>query len=235
MRISSLLFLLIAAYCFFTGCTKQDLQALDLKDSYYPLQVGKYIIYDVDSTVYDEFSQSSYLHQFQVKMLVADTFRDSNMKLNYRYERYTRENTGQAFQLADVWSATQQNGRVEVVEENQRFIKYIYPPVLGNSWKGNAYIKADLNDPRSKFLGNWDYSFTAVDEPFELKGTTYDSTIVVLENGELIPQVESSNFKTIYAKHIGPIYAKREYLEKQPSDLTWQSGFSVEYRINSHN
>lgn len=235
MRFTLPFYLVLLSVLLLSACKKQDIQALDLKDSYYPLEVGKYVIYDVDSTVYDEFTHSSYTHHLQVKMLVADTFRDSNMKLNYRYERYTRNNANQSFQLADVWSATKEYGRVEIVEENQRFIKFIYPPVLGNSWKGNAYIKADLNDPRSKFLGNWDYSFTAVDEPFDLNGSHYDSTTIVLENGELIPQVENSNFKTIYAKHIGPIYAKREYLEKQPSDLTWQSGFSVEYRINSHN
>jgi hypothetical protein len=235
MRFNYQILLALSFATLFFACKKDDIQALDLKDSYYPLQIGKYIIYDVDSTVYDDFTQTSYKHQFQVKMLVADTFRDSNMKLNYRYERYIRKNATQTFQLADVWSAINENGRIEVVEENQRFIKFIYPPVLGNSWKGNAFIKADLSDPRSKFLGNWDYSFTAVDEPFDLNGTHYDSTTVVLENGELIPQVQSSNFKTIYAKHIGPIYAKREFVEKQPSDLTWQSGFSVEYRINSHN
>ena len=235
MRYNTLILLALGFASLLFACRKDDVQALDLKDSYYPLQLGKYIIYDVDSTVYDDFNHTSYKHQFQVKMLVADTFRDNNQLLNYRYERYTRENASQKFQLADVWSAIQENGRIEVVEENQRFIKFIYPPVLGTSWKGNAFIKADLNDPRSKFLGSWDYAFTAVDEPFDLNGAHYDSTTVVLENGELIPQVESNNFKTIYAKHIGPIYAKREFLEKQPSDLTWQSGFSVEYRIHSHN
>ncbi len=199
------------------------------------MAVGKYIIYDVDSIVYNDFTHQQNKHSLQVKFLYADTFRDQLNDLTFRLERYERENSNAGFVLKDVWSAKQLPGRIEVVEENQRFIKFASPVILSATWHGNTFITPDLNDPTSKFLTDWEYTYTSLDESFDLHGVTYDSVVTVLEHQEEIPQLESSEFKTIYAKHIGPVYMHRKLLEKQPSDLGWQGGFDVTYFINDHN
>jgi hypothetical protein len=229
----------IIACCYllllFLSCKKKEQVPIDSKQAYFPVQVGKWLLYDVDSIVYNDFTHLHYTHSFQIKILYADTFRDNLNELSYRMVRYERQSSKQAFYIKDVWIAKVQPNRVEVVEENQRFIKFAFPVVLSAKWHGNTFITPDLNDPNAKFLTDWEYSFTSLDESFKLNGVTYDSVATVLEHQEEIPQLQSIEFKTIYAKHLGPIYMKRKYLEKQPIDIGWQAGFDVTYFINDHN
>jgi hypothetical protein len=211
----------------FANC-KKKLIDVDDKQAYFPLIIGHWVLYDIDSTVYNEFSGTKYTHKIKVKELIADTFRNAANVLTYRVERWQQDSVGRTFYLKDVWAAQLINGRAEKVEENARFIKYVFPPIINMTWQGNQYITPIATDPKSKFLKNWDYKLITLDAKMNLNGIAFDSIATVLQIKEEIPQLESSHFKEIFAKNIGLVYFMHQYLEKQPNDADWKSGFVVE-------
>ena len=53
------------------------------------------------------------------------------------------------------------NFRVEVVENNLRMIKLVFPVKLKTAWAGNIYIPAQIDD-KLKWLWNWNYVYAYI-------------------------------------------------------------------------
>ena len=53
----------------------------NLYQSFLPLEIGKYIIYNVDSSIWDDSKCIVYNYKSQHEYLVADTFRDNQNRL----------------------------------------------------------------------------------------------------------------------------------------------------------
>ncbi len=219
-------FLFLIAIVFFT--CKKKVENYDLKDSYFPLNVGSWVLYDVDSTVYDPFTSTHYTRHFRIKELISEKFIDNENQDAFVIQRWMQDSIGKSFYIKDIYTAKQNKGNCERVEENQRFVKLVYPPQLNLTWKGNQYITPDLNNSKTKFLGNWDYTIFTLDKAFTLQSNKLDSTITVLQKNETIPRFQSIEYKEIFAKHIGMVYFEHKFLEMQPSDNDWQNGFIVE-------
>ena len=218
---------------FLIGC-KKETTTVDLKSDYYPMNVGSWIIYDVDSIVYDDFLQINYRHHFQLKEMITSSFTDGEGDLAYRLERYERDSATQTFNLKNVWQEKIKNNQAQKVEENQRFVKFIFPPQSNETWKGNAYIKPVLTDPNTKFLGDWDYHFYAVDDNSTIGAKTFANCAVVIQQDETIPALQQTLFKEIYERGVGLIYYHHKFVEKQPTNVNWVSGFDVTATINSY-
>ncbi|MEY4876983.1 MAG: hypothetical protein RL708_2132 [Bacteroidota bacterium] len=221
------------ALLFVFGCKKKQ-TVYDTKTEYFPLAVGSWIIYDVDSLVYNSFTLTSYTHHFQLKELIASSFIDASNEKAFVLERYERDSITQDFKLKNKWVEKNANNKAEKIEENQRFIKMTFPPIKNNTWKGNAYLQIDPNDENSKFLTDWDYKYSIVDEKISLGNHSFDSSITVLQHDDYIVRLQKSYFKEVYAKHVGLVYYQHTFLEQQPSDPTWKSGFDVKATINSN-
>ncbi|MEY2828373.1 MAG: hypothetical protein RIQ33_231 [Bacteroidota bacterium] len=224
--------LLLVVVLMVWGCKKKQVN-YDSKTEYFPLSVGNWIIYDVDSLVYDAFTSTSYHHNFQLKELVASSFVDATGEAAYILERYERDSTNHDFVFKNKWVQKNSTTKAEKVEDNLRFIKLVFPPLKNEVWKGNAYLQIDPNDERTKFLTDWDYKYTTVDEPATIGATKFDSTLTVLQHDDYIVRLQKSYFKETFAKHVGLVYYQHTFLEQQPSDPTWKSGFDVKATLNS--
>ncbi len=226
--------LLLLCMFFLLASCKKKTETVDLKTDYFPLKVGAWIIYNVDSTYYDNFLLTHYTHHFQLKELVASSFTDGSGDLAYSLERYERDSDTLPFVIKNVWTEKVINNRAEKVEENQRFIKLVFPPQFSTTWKGNAFIKPDLTSIYTKFLGNWDYEYTAIDAPNSFGSNSFNSTATIVADNEIVPGLQQTNFTETYARGVGLIYYHHKYLEKQPTDANWISGFDVSATIESY-
>jgi hypothetical protein len=160
--IGTALLLLTAA----TGC-KHEIESYspETAQEYLPLTTGKYIIYQLDSTVYTGFGRNLEVRRYQEKNEIGESFNDNLGRLSYRVVRYLRDSAGtQPWAHAGTYFITPTEKTVEVVENNRRTIRLAFPVTTGYAWKGNTYLPDDTYAPAYNFSNDnslhfWDYTY----------------------------------------------------------------------------
>ena len=73
------------------SCKKktEPIEPMDVGKDYYPLTLGKYVVYDVDSIIYDEFTFDSTHYKYRIKEKIEEEFTDSENKTAYKSVSYT--------------------------------------------------------------------------------------------------------------------------------------------------
>ena len=75
----------------FFSCEQDSIVPSAIDTSYFPLQTGKYIIYDVDSVVYSNFFNTTDSFSFQVMEYIDSSYTDAGNEEAYRIVRSRRE------------------------------------------------------------------------------------------------------------------------------------------------
>ena len=96
------------------SCKKDD-TVVDLGYNYFPESVGTFVIYDVDSFVYNDFTHTIDTFTFQVKEIIESVYKDNANRNTLRLERYYRGDASQDWLLQDVWVANKTVNRAEKV------------------------------------------------------------------------------------------------------------------------
>jgi len=201
------------------GCKKDTPPKVDLGYNYYPAAIGSWLIYDVDSTVFDGFASDTIYYEFQIKEVLESTFMDDEGRESIRIERYKRDNTNAEWQIKDIWTTTVTENRVEVVEENVRYIKLTFPAKEGYTWNGNAF-----NDYEKE-----DYAYEDVDVSTTVGGISFDSALTVLHVNDSLPIIGQTKSLEKYARNVGMIY--KEYIDM---DFQTNDGLVHKLTINSY-
>lgn len=196
-----ILIILLAGISVSSCKKKKESVSTDLGEAYYPTTMGKFIVYDVDSIIYDEFTYDSTHYKYQIKEKIEEEFTDLQGKQAYKLARYIKKfnasvsYTAMPWVIKDVWQVNITGKDVQIVEENIRFTKLTFPIKEGLSWNGNA----------NNTIGEWDYKYIFVDKAESLNSKSFDK----------IALVEQKNFRTLisdeyyaekYAKDLGLIY-----------------------------
>src|SRR5215831_15425835 len=164
----SLPFFILAAFVAFSffSCSKETevYQSAALSD-YYPLQVGKYITYRVDSTIFTNFGRTTQIHSYQVKHVIDAQLSDNLGRPAYRVFRYIRDTAGtQPWSPNGSYFITPLSQSIEVDENNLRVIKMHLPVKDGFTWKGNSYLPVDAYSTfytfsNDDYMSFWDFTF----------------------------------------------------------------------------
>lgn len=214
------------------GCGKESetLQAESLED-YFPLELGGFITYRLDSTVYVRLNTVKETRTYIVQDWVDAEITDNLGRKAYRIRRMIRSNTDTT-QWTDnaTFIATRLDKSLEYVDNNLRFIKLQEPIRTDFTWRGNSYINT-FSDEALQFLDNWEYYYAGVGEPFTAGSQTFPETITVEQRDEMInnPDDKSVLFSVdrsyeVFAKNVGMVY--KEFLHEvwQPSNSTCPNG-----------
>jgi hypothetical protein len=215
--------LFVFVFCLFSCRKKEKVgEPINLGKEYYPEKVGKFVIYDVDSTWYNELTFQPTTVKYRIKEKFTQEFTDNEGKKAIRIERYIKKfNPNKPYDsipytIRDVWQVNVSDRNVEVVEENVRFVKLIFPVEANKSWKGNV----------RNTLAERDYTYSYIDKAETINAVALDKTL----------QVKQIDFKTLiswqyevekYAKGVGLVY--REI--KDIYSNTVVSGVPIENRI----
>ena len=214
----------------FYGCKKdKETPAVDLGYNYFPNEIGRYVIYQVDSISYNDFFTPVKIDtaHFQIKEVIESHFADNLGRESERIERYVRSNDSLPWVLRDVWYHTRTSVSAEKIEENVRFVRLTFPVELNHKWNGNAY------NP----IGKYEYEYKAVDVAKTVNGLRFDSTLTVNQilDSNLI---EKKYQLEIYAKNVGMIYKrfvdvqdKSTSIEPKPLSERIDIGCDYTYRI----
>ena len=241
---SLFLFLMLAS------CKKETetFQTASVSD-YFPMQVGKYITYDLDSTLFTAFGQTKTVVHYQAQDRVDAQIVDNMGRPSYRIVRYIRKNEMQPWVANNTFLVTLTENSVEYNENNLRFIKLRLPVIQDFSWKGNSYLPTnpylsyDFSD--ADFMNGWDYIYDSIGVPLTINTVTIDSTLKVAQidytNNNPVSQPDGYAERTYsvekYGKGIGLIYKEFLHWEYQPpaSASPGYSGFGVKLSITGHN
>jgi hypothetical protein len=220
-KIIYLFFLAIIA----CSCKKDEpVSSNDLGYSYFPTEIKRYIIYDVDSIVHDDFTNTIDTFKYQLKEYIDISFTDNAGRNTLRIERSVKYYNPSVpyssipWTLKNVWYANRTNTTAERVEENQRYVKLIFPVVNKKSWNGNA----------SNTLGEKEYVYTEVNVPKTIGPISSDSTLsVTQQNSENL--IEKKYYVEVYAKNIGMV--SKEIIDVQSNTII--PGVPIMERITS--
>ncbi len=240
------LLLTIAAALIFNACKKStDVLAVASVSEYYPLQVGKYISYNLDSTIFVNFGTKDTVINYQVKHQVDALITDNLGRPAYRIIRYIRKTAANPWVPDNTFMAVQTDFSVEFIENNMRFLKLKGPIRDGYSWKGNSYIDTySLNSP-VKYLDDWDYTYDSTNVKQKIGTYTLDSTLKVAQRDEIIGNPSDINsYSEInygaekYAKGLGLVYRNFLHIEYQPPTPGrggYRQGYGVKMTMIDHN
>jgi hypothetical protein len=205
------------------ACKSKTEAAPDFELQYMPLEVGRFIMYSVDSTVYDKFKNEKRTFLFQIKDKVVSTFSDNTAQTFFRIARYKRrqDSTGvfldSTFIIKKVMAAAIINNGLQVIDDNQKYVTFIFPPEIDKEWNGNTYNN----------LGVQTYFFNNVSTSITLNNVVYSNVYQVVE-------VKSNPEIKIYKKYNYTTYAKNiGIIEKYIMDIASQKNLNlpIESRI----
>lgn len=239
----SFLFLALLVTVAVFSCRKPDeiKKAADPENNYFPLELGNYIIYDVDSTQWDDQRCVVLKKSHQMMYRVADTFTDVSGRPSYRIETFTRRWPDTTWARHRVLYATNTKEQTEFVETELRYIKLVYPVSANRTWLGNAKIKT--GDSALRYFDGWNYRYTNVNVPYNSGDVIYNNTVTVehVDVAENNPETQPKSFasrtfgKEIYALNIGMIYREYYHWTYDPSTTKCRRGAGVTMRAVDYN
>jgi hypothetical protein len=177
------------------SCKHETVTPVDLSHGYYPTNIGHWVTYEVDSTYYNDFTDSTEIYHYYIKELNESSYLDNQNRPTIRLERY--KNSDSTWHICNVWVSNRTTTTAEKVEENIRYIKLIFPIVDGQEWNGNSY----------NTKGDQEYKYTNVFKPYTVNGITFDSTVTVIQAKDS-GLLEIHNQMEVYAKNVGLIYKR---------------------------
>ena len=172
-----------------TACRKENelFTTASLSD-YFPLTVGKYISYNLDSTIYINFGQKDTIIKYQVKDSIETQITDNLGRPAYRIVRYMRKDASKVWSASNTFMAVPSTTTIEFVENNLRFQKLKLPIKDGYTWKGNTFIDTYSLNSTTKYLDDWDYEYDRVNVPLTVGGTLFNNTLKVNQRDEFLGQ-----------------------------------------------
>lgn len=178
--------------CFFlTSCqnTNENFVTDNITDYFIPLQTGKYITYRLDSTVFVKSGASIEIHKYQVKHTVQQQIMDNLGNRSYLIHRTISNETGTGpwVDNGNYWVTPTEN-RIEVIENNLRYVPLRMPLKTGFTWKGNSMMpgspyKPLFNMDTGSDINTWDFVYTS-----------FGDTTVQNNNYKNVWSVSHSNF-----------------------------------------
>jgi hypothetical protein len=196
-----------------TGC-KKDAEAprIDLGHDYFPIDTGRWIDYHVDSVWQNDLTGVSGSRSYVVREKITEDFTDPEGRAAQRLVRYYQDSTTQAWTPHDVWWEVRSTTQAERAEENQRRIKLIFPPRIGQYWNTNA---TNTDAP-------YELTYEEVDVPWSANGLSFDSTLLV-KTTYPDNNVITNTYYERYAKHVGLVYREVDSTNMQTTGVrgTW--------------
>ena len=184
------------------ACSSPDLVQIS-GQSYFPLRVGNYWIYQVKEIDISHISCSdttTIRKNYQVKMLVYDSVQNTDGSYTYHIHRYTKSDTSQTWTDLDTWSARIDNNQVIVNEENVPYVKFIFPFSNNLTWDGNVYNNLGEDD---YVLKNYNTSYV-INRVADKLNYPFTLTVVQSDNQDYFVHLDERS--EVYTAYTGLLY-----------------------------
>ena len=230
-------FLALLLVPFIFACNKSNPLQADSPADYYPMHVGNYIIYRMDSVKYVNVGSTTVTISYLAKEVVEDSLTDNLGNPSYRVVRYLSDTTGTTEWVPSVaYMVTPSITSLQIVDNNQRYIKMVTPVQDGYSWHGNSYIDTKSDTSQLPYLDGWNYTYANTGMPFDVLEGTIPVTTTVNEADDVSGLSNGSYTQTIYSqavygKNIGLVYKRFLYSVYQSPNVEYPSGVTIGYGL----
>lgn len=222
MKVPALPYLLIALLLGSCKKDEADVPVISGKE-YYPLEIGSFVVYEADSTVYTEIPKDTLHYSYQIKEKIEEKFTDAEGNESFRMNRYIKlynpalPYDSMSWTIKEAWMIKAESNRIVVQENNLSFVKLIFPCLKGAQWNGNAFNSLDKQN----------YSYEFVDQNISVNGRNYEKGLKVNQYIDTVNFIKLDlNFEQ-YAAQIGLVYRQNDHLES----TTITPGVPVQHRI----
>ena len=192
-----------------TGCKKEtDISDYDYGYNYLPDDSGRFVIYKVDSVIYNDFDNSRRYSTIYLKEKIGEQFTDNLGRTAKKILRYYSDTLTSQWELFNVDYLVKTDLVAERVEDNLRYIKMVFPNDVNKKWLGNKLITAPppyIIDTSNYYLNDWKYTIKNRD-------LYYDNGIKIFDSTLLVSQIQDSSAITKtysverYARSVGLVY-----------------------------
>jgi len=193
---SILVIILLLQIAVFTSCEKDLVNSSQfLYTSYYELKTGKFVDYNVMEINHDEdalVQHDTLIYQMRCKL--EDTTIDNSGRVVYKYVRYKRLSDSDPWVQHDLWTTILDNNKAELVEENQRIVKLVFPVSTFAEWNANQF------NMDSKMT----CSYKNIHKSRSINTLSFDSTLTVEQENKR-NLIEFKRKYEVYANHVGMI------------------------------
>lgn len=241
MKYTSWLFILCALLL--SSCKKEVVPYNDaaMGKDYFPLSIGHFVEYDVDSFYFNDFAKRVDTFHYELKDVVESEFTDNAGRKSFLIHRYKRQDTSYSWSEHHTYYCVENAYNIEVVEDNLRFIKMVFPVKVNTRWDGNVYLPANLIT-EYKWLSGWEYKYVNINEPFNTGFLNFENTVtinhvdvVVGDSLDMGNYSERTFSRERYAKNAGLITREVVYWDYQSETTKYRKGFMIIYRAKNYN
>ena len=160
---------------------------------YFPIELNQekeFLVTNINHSSFGKDTVSYYL-----KEVISEKFLNLEGDSAYRIERFWKTDSMDNYEIKDIWVANKSLNFAQLVEENIRFTKLIFPFDVNVVWDGNAF-----NNQQSQ-----EYRIESINIPYNVNGLSFDSSITVIQNYKS-NLLEYENSKEIYVIGVGLVY-----------------------------
>lgn len=215
-------FSLILVVTVLFSCGKDNSNVdLNSYESYFPMDFGTYVDYEVVEIQHDinaEITNDTVF--YYLRTVIGDTITDNEGRLARKFVRKKRNELSDPWVISDVWTALVNNIRVEVTEENKRKVWLILPPLNSSFWDLNAF---NVDDPIF-------CTYDGLHENSSINNISFDSVLTV-EQEDVLNLVSFRRKYEQYANNVGLVKKYYKDLNIFNFDtLNIQSGTELIYK-----
>lgn len=180
----------------------------DYNYDYFPLKIGKYWVYEVDSIYFSEGTSGIRKDtvKIQAREAILDRFVDEKGDTIYKVERYERKQANESWKIKKVFTLNRNRTQAIRTEDNLRFVKLTFPLDRNSRWTSTAFVPDGLSlvfGSGIEVFKYWQSSVEALDEPQTLGNLKFDKTALVMQANRKNIITEYRVVKEVYAKGIG--------------------------------
>ena len=160
---------------------------------YFPIELNQEKEFLVTNINHSSFGKDTVT--YYLKEVISEKFLNLEGDSAYRIERFWKTGSIDNYEINDIWVANKSLNFAQLVEENIRFTKLIFPFDVNVVWDGNAF-----NNQQSQ-----EYRIESINIPYNVNGLSFDSSITVIQNYKS-NLLEYENSKEIYVIGVGLVY-----------------------------
>ena len=202
---NNILFSLCVLLLCFASCKRVEDPELS-GPSYAPLEIGKYVIYDITNLAHDAFAERTDTTYFQIRETIESDFIDNSGNTVYKTLVETSEHPGSNWIFVRYATLHQDDYSYQRVEDDIRKIKLSFPLKERKSWDAN----------QMNTLATQKAKITNLDQSYSIsKDLVFSNTLTIDLGNEIDPFFQNVESE-VYAAGIGLIERKLIDVETQP-------------------
>lgn len=207
-------YIAIVLSLFLVACKKNNYKnsTIESDKTFFGLEQGRFIEYKVQFMDHDSLLNKHDTSIFYYKTVVGDEYIDNEGRKGFEFLRYKKDSIAGTYEFISKWTTVIADNKAQLVEENQRKIKLIFPFNTSESWNVNM-----LNTTNEQ-LAHYEEIYQSKNY-FNLY---FDSTVTV-EFHRFQSLIDDQLEQEVYAKGIGMIY-------KVSKNLYYQFGYSNPFK-----